>query len=139
MRVHKSKVDRWLIGVTLAAIIASLCGAVVTMLEGTLQAWMVALILVGLGGIFPAWILLSTRYIVAGEALRIACGPFRWTIPVAQISSVTPCRDVVSSPALSLDRLRIEYGAGGFVLISPRDKAAFLRDLEAAQHQARQA
>lgn len=43
---------------------------------------------------------------------------------------MAPTRGPLSSPALSLDRLRIEYGKRGVVLISPREKEAFVRALE---------
>jgi hypothetical protein len=36
----------------------------------------------------------------------------------------------LTSPAFSLDRLRIEYGRGRWIMISPRDKDGFLRELE---------
>jgi hypothetical protein len=43
---------------------------------------------------------------------------------------VVPTRNPLSSPALSLDRLRIEYGQGRAIMISPADKGPFLRALE---------
>lgn len=36
----------------------------------------------------------------------------------------------LASPALSLDRLKIEYGQGHWIMISPRDREGFLRELE---------
>jgi hypothetical protein len=60
----------------------------------------------------------------------VRSGPFRWTIALDDIHAVTPSRDLRSGPALSLDRLRIEYGPGREILISPRDQSGFLHDLE---------
>lgn len=80
--------------------------------------------------IFVLWLALGTSYTLDARSLHIRCGPFRWTIALKEIHSVTPTRDAGSSPALSLDRLRVEYGARRRILISPRDQEAFLRDLE---------
>ena len=51
-------------------------------------------------------------------------------MPLAAIDAVEPARNPLSSPACSLDRLRIEYGAKR-IMISPLDKAGFLRALAA--------
>jgi Bacterial PH domain len=59
----------------------------------------------------------------------VRSGPFHWTIPLREIRSVRPTQDVRSGPALSFDRLRVEFGAGRVLLISPRDRDAFLADL----------
>ena len=80
---------------------------------------------------FPLWTLVGTWYALDSNALYVRSGPFRWTISLREIHSVTAARDYMrSSPALSLDRLRIEYGSGRSIMISPRDKEAFMRDLE---------
>jgi hypothetical protein len=74
--------------------------------------------------------MLSTRYTLTESELRIVSGPFRWRIPLQEIRSVTPTRNPLSSPALSLDRLRIEYGNGNWIMVSPRDKERFLKELQ---------
>jgi hypothetical protein len=43
---------------------------------------------------------------------------------------VDSTRNPLSSPAMSLDRLRIEYGQGKAIMISPEPRAEFLRQLE---------
>ena len=56
----------------------------------------------------------------------------RWRVPLADIQEVTPTRSAASAPALSLDRLRVEYLKGSesrALLVSPSDKWAFMRDL----------
>ena len=76
------------------------------------------------------WILYGTRYAFTPDSLLIACGPFRFLVPLSEIRSVRPSRNPLSSPACSLDRLRVEWGAKRWILISPEDKAQFLHELD---------
>lgn len=91
---------------------------------------LVALMLLA-GVILPAWVLLGTGYHFEGRTLVVRGGPFRWRIPVQEVYAVRPTRGALSSPALSLDRLRIEYGEDRALQISPRDVAAFMQEMQA--------
>ena len=78
------------------------------------------------------------HYTLEGRNLIVRSGPFRWTIDVDEITGVEKASGFMmarSSPALSLDRLRIEYGRGASVMVSPRDRAGFMRAIEAARKQ----
>lgn len=122
-----SRIDAWL-AVTLAgSALATLVAAVVSAMQASVAGLLAALVLLALGAGLPLWLLSSTRYVVQGGALQVRSGPFRWDVPLSAITRVTPTRSVLSSPALSLDRLRIEYGPGRAVLVSPRDKEGFLQ------------
>ena len=66
--------------------------------------------------------------------LRVVSGPFRWRVPIADIQSVTPTRSLWSAPALSLDRLRINYGNGRCILVSPADKQGFMEAIGQNEH-----
>ena len=77
-------------------------------------------------------ILRSTYYVIDGDTLVIRSSFITWRIPIAQIRSITPTRSALSSPALSLDRLRIEYGGGKQILVSPQDKRRFIDALRTA-------
>jgi len=81
------------------------------------------------------WSMLATHYTIDATKLTVRSGPMRWVISLSQIESVTPTRDARSGPALSLDRLRICYGGGRQILISPQEKEAFIRDLERGVHE----
>ncbi|MCK9490157.1 MAG: PH domain-containing protein [Xanthomonadales bacterium] len=131
--VYKSKVDTWLVAVLAIAGCASLFGAAVTVAEGSAIAWALGVFIAGIGAALPIWLLLSTRYTLQPDRLIVQSGPFKWRVPVADITGVTPTGNPLSSPALSLDRLRIDYGRGASLMISPRDKDRFLSDLEAAR------
>lgn len=60
--------------------------------------------------LFSAWLWYGTSYTIGENELRVQCGPFRENIPLASISRVRPTRNLLSSAALSLDRLEIQYG-----------------------------
>ncbi len=75
-------------------------------------------------------ILRSTYYVIEGGTLLVRCSYLTWRVPIAQITAITPTRNPASSPALSLDRLRIEYG-GKVILVSPDDRQRFIEALGA--------
>ena len=47
--------------------------------------------------------------LITDTDLVVRSGPFHWTIPLRSVRSVVPTRNPLSSPAVSLDRLRIEH------------------------------
>ena len=86
-------------------------------------------LLVSVAG-FMLWVLYRTDYTLTDEILLIRCGPFRYRVPLAEIDSVRPSRNPLSSPACSLDRLLIKWnGERKRILISPSTKSDFLREL----------
>jgi hypothetical protein len=89
-----------------------------------------AIILIVFELFFFESILRSTYYLIDGGTLIIRSSAFRWRVPIAEIRSITPTRSALSSPALSLDRLRIEYG-GKAIMVSPEDPRRFLDSLRA--------
>jgi predicted lysophospholipase L1 biosynthesis ABC-type transport system permease subunit len=124
----KSKIDRWLLFVLIAVMVFEVVVMSIAALQsgdprvsfGLIAA---ALLIVALIGS----LLIGTHYTVAGNTLRVASGPFRWKVPIDQIRSVQATRNPLSSPALSLDRLRIEYGTRRRIMVSPADRTGFLR------------
>lgn len=134
--VYRSKVDIWLFVVLAFAALAALYSAAQTMAAGTTGSILVAVLVAVVGVGLPLWLLLSTRYTLQATHLLAQSGPFKWVVPLADIKSITPSNNPLSSPALSLDRLRIDYGKGRMLLISPRDKEQFLSDIEAARRAA---
>jgi len=122
-----SKVDTWLLLVLLAVTIVSWVGAFILMKRrGGVAGFVSGIVLIAICGVFPAWFLVDTNYTISNDTLTIKSGPRTWVIPVSSISSVAETRNSRSSPALSLDRLLIEYDNGKFVMISPKDKKGFL-------------
>lgn len=128
--VFRSKVDGWLAVVLILSAIVSLGAAGYLLLLDEPGGLAVAAVLVLLGGALPLWLMNSTHYTLTDSELRVVSGPFRWRVPLREIRAVTATRNPLSSPALSLDRLRIEHGHAKWLMISPHDKEGFLRELQ---------
>ena len=77
----------------------------------------------------------TTYYVVDGESLRVQCLVGRWTIPLASITALSPSSNIMSAPALSIDRIKVTHTGGwpGFALVSPKDKAGFIEAIRRAQ------
>jgi hypothetical protein len=73
------------------------------------------------------------NYEITTSTLEIHSGILlHYRISLSSIVCVVPTRNPLSSPAWSLDRLRIDYLKNGkkrFILISPKDQKAFLREV----------
>jgi hypothetical protein len=80
------------------------------------------------------WVLYGTRYTLTEDLLLIQSGPMRYKVPLVEVTSVRPTRSLLSSPALSLDRIEITYGRRR-ILVSPEDKVRFLTELRARSPQ----
>jgi hypothetical protein len=127
----RSKIDRWL----LVLLVAIMGFELVVMMIAAMQAEnardATLLVFAGLGaGVLIGWLVLSTHYVVEKNMLRIVAGPFRWKVRLEDIHKVEATRNPLSSPALSLDRLKIHYGNGRKIMVSPADKAGFLKAID---------
>ncbi|MFN2427791.1 MAG: PH domain-containing protein [Candidatus Binatia bacterium] len=128
--VYRSKVDEWLLVVFAVAALAAVGASIGLVLYGSYTEWIIAAgaLLVGVG--LPSWIMFTTHYTLTTGFLVIHSGPFHWSVPLRQIRSVTFTNSMLSSPALSLDRLRIEYSDNRAIMISPEDRRQFLAELK---------
>lgn len=119
-----SKIDVWLgaLIVALATVVLKAAYLIVLQPYGFFEA----AVLVVLGAVLPVWILLSTSYYVVNENLWIHSGPFKWKVFTLSISKIEFSRSWSSSPALSLDRIRIEYDGGKSIMVSPKERSKFL-------------
>jgi len=121
----KSKVDTWLLAIMIVSLFATLAAAF-TVINLSPSNLLIATPILLIGAGLPLWLLIQTHYTFTGPLLVIQSGPFKWKIQVSDIRSVEPTRNPISSPALSLDRLQIDYGPGQTILVSPTDKAGFM-------------
>lgn len=122
-----SVVDTWLAVLLLALPLipaATLLWAVLNAGEG---AWAAALSIAIMVAIY-AGLIYPMRYGLARGHLIIRNGLMRQRIAYDDVISVYPTRNPLSSPALSNNRLAIQYGPGFFkrVMISPARRGEFL-------------
>jgi Bacterial PH domain len=134
-RIYPTRVDWW-IGLILIFTVAVMIGSAVPCFIGPAAQTPVGL---GIGilcltlAVWTGWIPFNTNYEVGQTELVIRSAGFKWRVSLDSIVEVFPTHNPLSSPACSLDRLRVNYrnrkGRLKFVLISPREKEEFLRDL----------
>lgn len=130
-KVYQSKRDAWIVIFLWTAVAVMAIAGFQTGLSTAPPGFRMgmATLLLGSAG-FILWVLYTTHYTLTSQALIVNCGPFRWKVKLESIQEIVPTRNPVSSPACSLDRLHIRYRGSRFgILISPTDKAAFLRDV----------
>jgi hypothetical protein len=126
-RRFRSKIDLWVLVLIVVVIIVQLVAITLAISEAGEAGAATGLILAMIGVVgLMVWLLAATHYTVDRGYIRIVSGPFRWKVPVAEITSVTATRNPLSSPALSLDRICIRYGGRRRIMISPADRAGFL-------------
>lgn len=129
--VYRSKIDKWLLVVLVSAMGVAGFVTLGVYVGAPSNSWWYGAVIAVLAIGLPAWVLLATHYTFEGRELLVRSGPFKWRIPIAEITNVKPTSNPLSSPALSLDRLRIEYGRGRWIMVSPHDKEGFLGEVEA--------
>jgi len=131
--VYESKRDGWIVVLLWAAVIVMLIAAGDIWVAHVPFAFRLFVsVLLTLVAAFVLWVLYGTRYTLTETTLIIQSGPFRWVIDLESISEISPTRNPLSSPACSLDRLHIRYRPNPTgLMISPREKTDFLRDLMA--------
>lgn len=122
MRVFKSKIDWWFGLILVYPIFLS----IKAMLEGE---WIG---LLGLAAVVGFILILSktTQYIINENQLIVKS---TWIvnerIDISKITKVEKSNSILSSPALSLDRLLVRYNKYDEVIISPKEKKEFIDEL----------
>ncbi|MFT6866558.1 MAG: hypothetical protein ACJA08_001389 [Cyclobacteriaceae bacterium] len=72
----------------------------------------------------------TTYSINEKNELLIKCGfLFNSKVDISKIKSVSKTRNLISSPAPSLDRIALKYGKWDSAIISPKDKTRFIEEL----------
>ncbi|MGY6557886.1 MAG: PH domain-containing protein [Nitritalea sp.] len=107
-----------------------LIGIVVSLFLSEGIGWLALLLFLPVA-FFLGHLFVNTRYTLENENLHVRCGWLVNTkIEVQAIKEITETRDPQSAPALSLDRLALTYGTWDRILISPKDKQAFIHALQ---------
>jgi len=129
--IYPSKRDRWLeIVVWMASLLSIGAGLSSFALRAGPGISLLLMALCLAAGAFMLWSFYGTNYTLLADRLVVRSGPFRFRVLLAEITSIAPSRNPISSPACSLDRLEIRYRGGrSRILISPEDKPGFLEAL----------
>jgi len=91
--------------------------------------WKAALVLLPIAA-FIIHIFMGTRYTITGTTLNIRAGFIvNTTVDINTIKSITETDSLLSAPANSFDRIEIAYNKYDSVIISPKNKAAFIADI----------
>jgi hypothetical protein len=124
MKKYKSKIDLWLI-----IILTLVFGGIVII--SIINKYWIGFIIAIIPTIFLWDMFKSTFYIITEEELIIRCGIFyKLVIKINDIRKISESNDLISSPALSIDRLEILYNRFDTILISPKKKYEFLQSIE---------
>ena len=114
-----SKIDTWLAAVLVLAAGSTFWSAVQT------GHWMPVATVVAV----MALVVFPMRYELHDDALVVRAGLVRTRRPYADITSLVPNRNLLSAPAMSLDRLLVTSRHRRGVNISPADRERFLNEL----------
>jgi hypothetical protein len=122
MKVYKSKIDWWLGLVLVYPIFRSIQSIIEGEWYGYLGLLLTLLLIV--------FISKSTRYIISENQLIVKCMFIvNDKIEILKIRKIEKTNSILSSPALSLDRIAIFYNKYDEVYISPKDRDNFIKDL----------
>jgi len=72
----------------------------------------------------------NTRYKIENDTLKISYGPIKKSIAIQEIKSVRNTTNPFVAPSLSVHRIEINYGKYKTIQISPKDKQAFVNELQ---------
>lgn len=107
MQKFYSKIDWWVLGF-LIAVTGLLVQLLLTMYaKGTMVEYPEHTAVYVLTIAVLWWPVFNTRYSIQNDTLTIRCMFLKWVIPLANIQQISKTSNPISSPALSLDRLKI--------------------------------
>lgn len=125
-KVFRSRIDWWLAAILIFVAVAPIVSACI---NGVFDLWTVVISLFILS-------LFRTVYVVNDSKLRVWVGVIPYgNKEIGQIKSVHRTSSLISSPALSIDRLAITFVNGDRLIISPKDREEFVAALLAVNPQ----
>lgn len=79
---------------------------------------------------FILHLLFKTEYNIDETNLNIKCSfVIDTNIDITTIKEISKTKSIISSPAPSFDRIKIKYGKFDEIIISPKNKVSFVKDL----------
>lgn len=124
MQIYKSKIDNGII----LLLAASLLGPnMVFLIKGEWAGLLIMLAVVA----FVFYSFIQTKYIVTDTVLQVKSGFLvNKKIAIQEILSITKTDSIMSAPANSItDRIEVKYKPNKSVIISPKEKQAFVEQL----------
>lgn len=123
---YYSKKDWWLRIVIWACIIALMVSLLDAIMNGHITAILLFTILEG----FFIWTWFGTYYVLKEDHLFIRSGPVKEKFYYNNINKIKQTKSVLSSTALSVDRIEIIYKGSLGAYISPKDSEEFINKLK---------
>ena len=128
MKIYKSKISWGLLAVPMLLFL----GIIVSMmvkgeeLSGILTTSGIFLAVC----LFILYLLMHTEYGIDVDTLYVKSGfVYRKHLDISRIRSVKKTKNIFSAPAASLDRIQLTYDKFGVLVLSPKDKEKFVKDL----------
>lgn len=116
------------ISIPVVLLIVGIMGAAgyMTYLEGEMEEFIPLVLAMVL--VFAS--LLSIRYTITEEGkLVVRALMFKQEYDLRKLESISPTRSLLSSPAASLHRLRLDFGVGKPLIISPAAQDYFIEEV----------
>lgn len=118
----KSKKDIWLA--------VSIWGVIILMFFMMITEQNIVVYIVGiLNNALLLWLWFGTSYKIDDENLIVKSGPFKSTIDIKSIKKLRATKTLLAGPALSIDRIEIQYKRYDSVIVSPKEKNKFIESL----------
>ena len=129
-KTYKSKVDLWIAILLILVVVLGIYFTILSIFFSVSVKESIGLGITGILMILSVLIFIPVNYTLLESQLLIRFGLFRYRINYQDIRSVKKTFNLLSSPALSLKRIEIQYSKGlGFTLISPNDIESFVKNL----------
>lgn len=126
---QRSKIDLWVRIVLWAAVLLIIVSLILIPADERVIGFAIGIPASGI----ILWIYFGTYFELREHCLYCRCGPFFEKIAYEKIKSLKPCRNMLSSMALSRDRIEIcqhdKSYITGTTYISPRNQQLFLEEL----------
>ncbi|MBW8687760.1 PH domain-containing protein [Chitinophaga rhizophila] len=125
MTTYKSAVSKGIFIPVLVIFLAVIVTAAITRTWGLVG-------IMTLTAAFTFYTIMSIDYKITGNELAIRCGIlFKRTVHINTINRIRHTHNPLSAPAASLDRLELRFNKYETILVSPKNKAAFIDQLRA--------
>ena len=124
------------VSVTLVLIISLIMGCI--LVPYAIKSMWIPFTIILLLHFLLLFMLANIKYVITESQLIIDQSLGKWgkkVIDISTIKSIEPTHTILSAPASSLDRLRISYNKYDDIIISPRRKEEFIRQLQSINPQ----